>query len=236
MEDQSDKKRVLAIFAHADDELGVAGTLANFADSGHEVLLTFLTKGENSTTVDGDEVETAKKRKIHTEKIESLLGIKVKFLAFPDSRIEYNVANGYIIAELIKEFKPNVIITWTKYTRVGGGHPDHRNCADLVRDAISYARYNNKESNWEPYRDFISFYTYHNQDNQTGFPLAYIDVTSQIDKIKEFIKIYQVAYGDWPVEDFKMGTMLYHGRLAGVKYAEVFEEVYKNKKAKLILD
>ncbi|OLS25443.1 MAG: 1D-myo-inositol 2-acetamido-2-deoxy-alpha-D-glucopyranoside deacetylase, partial [Candidatus Heimdallarchaeota archaeon LC_2] len=57
MKTETDKKTVLAIFAHADDELGCVGTLANYADDGHNVYLAFLTKGENSTTVEGNSEE-----------------------------------------------------------------------------------------------------------------------------------------------------------------------------------
>ena len=59
---------------------------------------------------------------------------------FPDSKIEYNMENGYKVAELIKETRPNVIITWNKFERMGSGHPDHRNTASLVYDALNYAR------------------------------------------------------------------------------------------------
>ncbi|OLS28952.1 MAG: Diacetylchitobiose deacetylase [Candidatus Heimdallarchaeota archaeon LC_2] len=227
MKTETDKKTVLAIFAHADDELGCVGTLANYADDGHNVYLAFLTKGENSTTVEGNSEEVVRKRKIHTEKIENLIGVKVKYLDFEDSNIAYTVENGYKVAELIKEIQPHIIITWGKYESVGGGHPDHRNCADLVRDATSYARYKRNGSNFPPHRERIDFYTYVDFTSNNNTRLKFIDVTHQQDRIKDFIDIYIEAYGDWPVGDFKQSSMVQNGLLAGVKFAEVFRLVMR---------
>ncbi|MHA2029247.1 MAG: PIG-L deacetylase family protein [Candidatus Kariarchaeaceae archaeon] len=225
METKSDKITLLAIFAHADDELNCVGTMANYTDAGHNVVLAFLTKGENASTVEGNAEEIMIKRKKHTEKIETLLGVSVRFLDFSDSNIAYSVENGYRIAELIKEVKPNIIITWGKFDRIGAGHPDHRNCADLVRDAVSYARYKRNGSNFEPYRESIDFLTYTDSRTPSSMELTFIDVTDQSKRIIDFIKIYKEAYGDWPVEEFKMSSMTYNGRLSGVKYAEVFSVV-----------
>ncbi|MHA2092977.1 MAG: PIG-L deacetylase family protein, partial [Candidatus Kariarchaeaceae archaeon] len=103
-------KRVLAIFAHADDELGCAGTLANHTSMGHEVVLAFLSKGENSSTVTGNPDEIKQKRKDMTSKIEEILGVSVRYLNLEDSKIAYSVENAYQVAELIKEIRPGVII------------------------------------------------------------------------------------------------------------------------------
>lgn len=219
------KKTILAIFAHSDDELSVAGTLANHSERGDDVYLAFLTKGENSSTVIGNSDEIKQKREEHTRKISELLGVTIKFLDFPDSKIAHTVENGYKVAELIKEIRPNILISWTEFQRLGSGHPDHRNTSKLVLDAISYARYKNNNSPFDPYREIYSFYTYLNLHEKPSSQISYVDVTDQIEKIRKFIEIYKEAYGDWPVEDFKFGSMAYNGRLAGVKYAEAFEQV-----------
>lgn len=233
--EQSNKKTVLAIFAHSDDELGVSGTLANHAENGDDVYLAFLTKGENASTVKGSAEEIRKKREEHTKKISELLGVKVRYLDFKDSKIEHNVQGGYKVAELIKEIQPDILISWTKYRNVGGGHPDHRNTADLVYDAISYARYKNGESEFKPYRKFINFYTYLNQEDHITAQIQYVNVTKQAEKIRKFIQIYKEAYGDWPVEDFKFGQLAYFGRKAGVRYAEAFEKVMSAQEAPKLL-
>lgn len=227
MENSGAKKTLLAIFAHSDDELNCVGTMANYSDAGHKVVLAFLTKGENASTLQGNAQEIMEKRKKHTESIEKLLGVTVRYLDFVDSNISHTVENGYKVAEFIKEIKPNIIITWSKYDRVGGGHPDHRNCADLVRDSISYARYKRNGSTYEPYREMIDFYTYANPMQNTNYGLTYVDITEQAERIKDFINIYKEAYGDWPVDEFKQSSMVSNGMQSGVKYAEVFEIIHQ---------
>jgi LmbE family N-acetylglucosaminyl deacetylase len=232
---ESETKRVLAIFAHADDELGCAGTLANHTSMGHEVVLAFLSKGENSSTVTGNPDEIKQKRKDMTSKIEEILGVAVRYLNLEDSKIAYSVENAYQVAELIKEIRPHVIITWNKFDRVGGGHPDHRNCSDLVRDAVSYARYKNNNSQHPPHREMMNFYMYHNPEGNKSNQVEYIDVSDQEETIRKFIEIYQEAYGDWPVSEFKFGSLSMYGRLSGVKYAEVFEVVMRGSGARKLL-
>ena len=62
-ETEGKKKIVLAIFAHPDDELACAGTMANHVDAGDAVYLAFLTYGENASTIKGD-APTIKERRL----------------------------------------------------------------------------------------------------------------------------------------------------------------------------
>ena len=163
------KQVLLAIFSHPDDELGCAGSLANHSDAGDDVYLLFLTRGENATTIPGTPEEKMRIRKKHSEEIEEILGVKVLFLDFPDSRIQYTMEGAYKIAEELKRIRPNAIITWNQVKRLGAGHPDHRNTSKLVYDAISYARYNTSGSKFEPVRLPMTLYTYVQQGGQDEF-------------------------------------------------------------------
>ncbi|MCY3410957.1 MAG: PIG-L family deacetylase [Candidatus Heimdallarchaeota archaeon] len=220
------KKTVLAIFAHPDDELGVAGTLANHSERGDDVYLVFLTKGENASTITGTPDEIKSKRMEHTKKIEQILGVTVRFMDLPDSQVEYNISNGYKVAEIIKEYRPDILISWSKMSRVGSGHPDHRHTASLVFDAISYARYKNGSSQLEPYREHFSYYTYLSLEDKPHSQIVLVDVTEQEGRIREFINVYKEAYGDWPVEDYKFGSLAYYGRKGRVHYAECFDRMF----------
>ncbi|MCH8908818.1 MAG: PIG-L family deacetylase [Candidatus Heimdallarchaeota archaeon] len=235
MSQKRKKETVLAIFAHADDELGCAGTMANHVDAGDDVILAFLTKGENITSLDGNLKDKVEERKTHTDKIQDLLGVRVKFLDFKDSNIEYNVENGYIVAELIKEIKPTIIISWSKFETMGGGHPDHRNTSDLVRDAISYARYKREGSKFEPHREMMSYYTYVNPLEISNHQIEAVDVSHQVEKIQSFINIYKAAYGSFPVEDFKFNSMKYFAQRSGATHVEVFKIIQRRKIARKLL-
>ena len=50
-------ERLLAVFAHPDDEASCVGTLANHSDAGDAVRLLWLSRGENATTLAMDREE-----------------------------------------------------------------------------------------------------------------------------------------------------------------------------------
>ncbi len=112
-------KKVLAVFAHPDDEaFGPGGFIAKLARQGATVHLLSATKGEagvNAGHRDKELLEAAK-----------VLGIKrVEFLGFKDGGIGNNdlAKLESIITKKIKTFKPDLIIT---YDLNGiSGHLDH---------------------------------------------------------------------------------------------------------------
>src|SRR3989338_4568366 len=130
-------KKLLAVFAHPDDEaFGPGGTLAKYASEGVEIHLLCATRGEagdiNIKNQKSKIKNTNKKLKINDIREEELLksaeiiGIKkVEFLNFIDGRLcnaNYHDLAKKIIAK-IKSFKPQVVMTTE---RLGvSGHLDH---------------------------------------------------------------------------------------------------------------
>ena len=217
------KKIVLAIYAHPDDEVGCAGTMANHVDNGDEVHLMFLTKGENITNMDGNPEELIAQRKRHTDKIEQLLGVTVHFMDFPDSRIEYSAEGGYKIARMIRQLTPDIIITWRD--EGARGHPDHNNTSKLVMDAISYCRYKDPKADYPPHRKEMNVFIGGSQNIHTN-QLTFIDVTHQYQKIMDFIEIYIEAYGFPHMKKIWNHILSNNGLRSGSsRYAEAFELV-----------
>ena len=123
------KKKLLAVFAHPDDEaFGPGGTLAKYAKEGVEIHLLCATRGERGQWSD----ESKKEKKIYQVREKELLrsaeilGIKkVEFLDFIDgylgNAIYHELAKKII--EKINSFKPQVLLT---FDRLGiSGHLDH---------------------------------------------------------------------------------------------------------------
>lgn len=119
-------KKVLAVFAHPDDEaFGPGGTLALWAQNGSEIHLLCATKGEvgQNATEDGN---TAAVREKELQESAKALGIKkVEFLGFKDGEISNNNLQALekAISKKIEEFKPDTILTFD----INGvsGHLDH---------------------------------------------------------------------------------------------------------------
>jgi len=124
-------KKILAVFAHPDDEaFGPGGTLAKYSALGVEIHLLCATRGERGQ---GDKNSKLKKElEIHLVREKELLrsaeilGVKkVEFLDFIDGQLSnaiYHKLAQKIISK-IESFKPQVIIT---FDRLGiSGHLDH---------------------------------------------------------------------------------------------------------------
>lgn len=132
------KKKLLAVFAHPDDEaFGPGGTLAKYANEGVEIHLFCATKGEarNSGSDSGSDlkilkgltpIEIGQVREKELFKAAEILGItKVEFLGFVDGRLcnaVYHQMADKIIRK-INDFRPQIVLTTE---RLGiSGHLDH---------------------------------------------------------------------------------------------------------------
>ena len=123
------KKRILVIFPHPDDEVTVAGTLMKLKDEGHEIHMVCLTRGEkgNSSGIE-DEAQLANLRTEEMQKAADLIGADQLHLKnYPDSGLEKLVLDSLkeIVGRLIDEINPDVLISYD--SKVGlYGHPYHR--------------------------------------------------------------------------------------------------------------
>lgn len=114
------KKKLLAVFAHPDDEsFGPGATLAKYAREGVEIHILCATRGESGNGT--GEIKTG-------ELLEAagVLGVKeVEFLDFKDGELSNNQYHALAekILNKIKLFKPHVVITFD----LSGcsGHLDH---------------------------------------------------------------------------------------------------------------
>jgi LmbE family N-acetylglucosaminyl deacetylase len=146
---------ILAIFAHADDEIGVAALLAKCAREGAEVYLAIVTDGrfgvtdhagipagENLAVVrEGEARCAAQKLGIHPP---YFLGFQDGFSHKTGSQDEYlellDSLQGKILV-LFDKLRPEMVITWGP--EGGYGHSDHR----MVSSVVS-ALFQEGESRW----------------------------------------------------------------------------------------
>ncbi len=217
------KETVLAIFAHPDDELTVVGTLANHSARGDRTMLVWLTYGESATTIKGSREEKAKIRENHTKKVGTLLGAETRILGFRDSQVDRSVESAYKIADLIREVKPTIIITWGIFLQPGAGHPDHRNTSHLVIDAVTYARFPLEGSKFPPHRERIGVYLIRSPDSL--LPVQYVDIEGHVKTIQEFVEIYKEIYGEWQPEQFGLAMARRNGMEAGCNLAEAYNVI-----------
>ena len=136
--------RALAVVAHPDDlEYGTAAAVARWTDQGKQVVYCLVTSGEAGIDTMRPE-ETRPLREEEQRRASALVGVDtVDFLGFPDGVLEYGVPLRRAIAKVVRQYRPDIVITTNFRESWGPGAPlnqaDHiavgRATLDAVRDA-----------------------------------------------------------------------------------------------------
>jgi LmbE family N-acetylglucosaminyl deacetylase len=140
----SPMKRVLVFEAHGDDmEFTAGGTIAKFAERGHEVSLVVATDNDKgSFELSADELRAARDREIHGAA--EALGIKqVIALGYSDGELAYQAPPERLRGQfmrIIRELRPDIIFTWDPFTPYEG-HADHRAVAVAASEAASFSHF-----------------------------------------------------------------------------------------------
>jgi LmbE family N-acetylglucosaminyl deacetylase len=138
-----DWSRALCIVAHPDDmEFGAAAAVARWTGQGKQVGYCMVTSGEAG--IDGMHPDECRRVR-EAEQVESarIVGVdEVQFLGLPDGVVEYGVPLRRTLAEVVRRFRPEVVVTGNFRDTWGGknlNQPDHiavgRGVVDAVRDA-----------------------------------------------------------------------------------------------------
>ena len=214
--------RLIAVFAHPDDEIGCCATLARHRARGDEVMLVWTTYGENASHFEGvghDEVKRV--REGHGRFVADTLGASYRFFDFGDTRMTASRAEALELARLYAEFKPDAVITWDDFNR----HPDHRATARIAFDAITLARIpkvvrEDGHGNLNAHRGNLTFYQYAAAESQR--PLVHVDVSDTLETAVKIRDFYADFYRwEWSTEQFRASRATL-GQALGVKYAERF--------------
>lgn len=169
-------KKIMAIFAHPDDENVVSGTLAHHIQQGDDVVLVCSTRGEVGQISDpalATPETLGAVRQQELEKACTILGIQhLEFLDRRDSGMQGTEENddprAFIqsnpeemkgkLVSLIRHYQPDVILTFEPFGWYG--HPDHILTSKWVTEAYPLAgdssMYPDSGTAWQPQRLYHS--------------------------------------------------------------------------------
>ncbi len=213
-----EKKKILMIAAHPDDEiLGVGGTLIKHVKKGDEVYCLIL--GEGVTSRGAGETETLHKECREAGKI---VGFKEIFLSkLPDNKFD-SVPLLDIVKEIekyLEKTKPDIV-----YTHQGGDvNIDHKLTYEAVMTAC-------RPCNTNCPKEIYSFETLSStewqfNDKMQFVPNVYINIEEEIeDKIKA-MKAYKSEIRDYPHPRSEKGIRIlasFRGLQSGLKHVESF--------------
>jgi LmbE family N-acetylglucosaminyl deacetylase len=125
------QRRILAIFAHPDDELAIGGSLARYAAEGAAITLVCATRGEAATIYSLPEYGATPENlaQVRTKELEcgcAALGVQdLRWLDWPDGGVaglkrEQATAQ---VAGLLRALRPQLLFTHPEHG--GYPHPDH---------------------------------------------------------------------------------------------------------------
>jgi bacillithiol biosynthesis deacetylase BshB1 len=216
------KLDVLAIAAHPDDtEITCGGTLLKLAAIGRRTGALDLARGEAGTF--GTEAD----RDAEAEEAARILGLAWRGNAgMPDAAIEYNMANKLIVAQYIRDHKPELVILphWEQR------HPDHLACCRIGYDACFLAGLKKVDLNGEPHRPRKIIYASYYRNREYSF---LVDISDYFDKKCEAVAAYKSQFSDNQIAKkiFHPGVTVFDlmrdrgaalAHTVGVRYAEAF--------------
>ena len=142
MLDDAEIARVLCITAHPDDvDFGAAGTVARWTEAGIEVIYCVVTNGGAGGFDEGfprDQMPAL--RRAEQVAAAKCVGVHdVRFLGYPDGRVEATLDLRRDLARVIRQVRPDRVVVPSperNYNRIGIGHPDHRAVGSAALDAV----------------------------------------------------------------------------------------------------
>ena len=135
-------QRVLVIVAHPDDvDFSAAGTIAGWTEAGLEVVYCLVTDGDAGGHDDAvPREEMAPLRRKEQAAAAACVGVSdLRFLGYPDGRVEATLGLRKDLARVIRQVRPDRVVCPSperNYVRIGIGHPDHRAVGAAALDAI----------------------------------------------------------------------------------------------------
>ncbi|WP_062108256.1 PIG-L deacetylase family protein [Bacillus niameyensis] len=179
--------KLAVVGAHCGDAEIQAGAIAHkYAKAGHEVTFVHLTAGEkgNPPNISVDDYREQKIKE--SEKVAEILGVKTITLDYKDAELTCNDEIVMRVATLMREIKPNVVITHWKNSI----HPDHELCYEIVQAAQLKAGLPGFDLNGLP-PHYYGIYHSENWEDMDGYdPDVYIDVSDEFDTYLEALSNY----------------------------------------------
>lgn len=194
-------KKILVIGPHPDDlEFGCGGSLIKFSQKKFDITIYVATKGEAGADW--------KIRVKEQEKSAGLIGAKIIWGSFKDTRVSFNRDLIEEIESVIKKVKPNLII-------VNYHNDTHQDHVAVSKATITAARYANN----------LIFY-----ETPTSIdfsPNIFFDITENINfKIRllksHFSQLNKTRVENLSIIESAKSTAVFRGYQARVKYAEAF--------------
>ena len=211
-------KRVLAIGGHAADmEFSAGVAIAKYTAAGAHAVLLHLTAGEmGHPRLSGEEYAVQKIDEAH--RAAKILGGEARFLPYPDAGLPRNDEVAYLIMDVIRDVRPDVVITHWR----GSFHSDHNNCHYNTIQALFYAALPSIKRAHPAHTPAQLYFAENWEDMDDYVPDVYLDTTDVYDRWVEAASQYELFSGSvsgFRYRDYYQSLAVMRGCLAGFERA-----------------
>lgn len=213
---------ILAFGAHADDvEIGMSGSIAKWTKLGKKVVICDLTEAELSSN------GTVPIRKQEAEQAARIIGVDERInLQMPDRGLLITEEKIATLVKIIRTYKPRLIFAPYYEDR----HPDHANCAQLVREAFFSAGIAKFDANSQVHKAKKLCYYMINGNIAPDFV---VDISNEIDVKEQALRAYRSQFMktensvDTPLTNHYIERVVARDRLFGTEVGVNFAEGFK---------
>jgi LmbE family N-acetylglucosaminyl deacetylase len=225
-------KSAMTILAHPDDaEFGCGGTLATWARQGTEITMVIVTdgsKGSDDRSITDEQL--VRMRIEEQDRAAAALGVtRVVRLGYEDGVLQPTIALRRDVARVIRQYKPEIIITGDPDSRFGGdfyiNHPDHRAAAEAALYGIFPAAGNHRfypellAEGLEPHKVREVWI------EEWGGGKVFVDVTEAMDAKIAALAEHKSQFDIKDVEPFVRKWTEETGKKFGVPFAESYRRI-----------
>jgi LmbE family N-acetylglucosaminyl deacetylase len=138
----SEIHRILLVAAHPDDlDFTAAGTVATWTDAGFDVTYCLVTDGDAGGFDESvPRSDIAPLRRKEQTAAAACVGVHdLRFLGYPDGKVEPTLRLRRDLARVIRQVRPERLVCPSperNYQRLGASHPDHRAVGSATLDAV----------------------------------------------------------------------------------------------------
>ena len=234
-----EKLQVMAVGAHPDDlELLCGGTLARYADLGHEVVMVHLLTGDKGHYQMTSE-QLVKVREKEARAAGAVIGAEVLSGHIPDGELFSDLQTRMLVIDLVRQVRPDLIITHAPNDYMS----DHVATSQLVCDASFLAATPLLRTEHEASDRIAPVFFMDTLAGADFLPTEYVDISEHFEKKRKMLSCHESQVTFLKEHDridfleFMEITNRSRGLQCGARYAEGFRqhEVWGRKVARRLL-
>ncbi|MFD0692559.1 PIG-L deacetylase family protein [Paenibacillus sp. GCM10027628] len=218
----SEKLTILAIGGHVGDmELTAGGVLASHSMKGDRIVTLALTAGERGVPAGRDMLDYRAQKVNEAKGFAEMLGGEAIVFDIPDGELQDDQEMRLKVCDVIRQVRPNVIITHFKNSM----HKDHMTTHRIVNDARFFAGLHSFERELPSHFASRLYYAENWEDAVDYRPYVYVDFSEEAyDLWVKAVSLHWFVTGSksFPYLEYYKHLVRVRGIEARKQYAQTF--------------